>query len=343
MDVLTSARLTPINFSRRKSRAIAVPLESETEAWRVRLMEILRAGQYDLLIPISDTAVDIVSQMRDEIEPLVQVIIPSPQNIALASDKARSTQLAEKLNVCIPTSRFPENEAGFRAAFAELGLPCVVKLPISSASAGVFISSDVEELLAFVARHQDPANRPYCQEFIAGDLVGVAALAYQGRVLASHCFEVDFDHLVGGHPPYARESVDPQITADVAAIVKALDWSGPIDFDFLRGADGNCRFLETNPRFSGTISFAAAAGVDFPAMLIDLAQGRTVHCDYTGIAGRTYRSGMEQELYWWRRAPVARFTTLVSHWLRRDVVHKPRLSDPGLMAAQIVSAFRKAL
>lgn len=343
VDVLTSAKLTPINFSRRTNRTIAVPPESEPEAWRARLMEILRAEDYDLLVPISDVAVNIVSEQRAEIEPLVRVIIPSADMIALASDKARSTQMAAKLGVRIPESRYPEDEVGFRAAFAELGLPCVVKVPISTASAGVLISSDPDQLLAFAAQYTDPANRPFCQEFIAGDLVGAAVLAHRGDVVASHLFAVDPEYLVGGNPPYARECVDPQITADVAAIIKALDWSGPIDFDFLRDTDGNCRFLETNPRFSGTISFAAAAGVDFPAMLIDLAQGHKVDCNYTGLEGRTYRSGMEQELFWWLGAPMARFTTLVSQWLRKDVLHKPRLSDPGLVGAQILSALRKTV
>ena len=54
-------------------------------------------------------------------------------------------------------------------------------------------------------------------------------------------------------------------------MVRALDWHGAVDFDFLRDATGQYLLLELNPRFSGTINFACKMGVDLPGAYLDLA------------------------------------------------------------------------
>jgi len=340
VDALTWLRDTPLNFSRHLNQCIYAPEENEAAAWTARLIEVLCSTKYDLLIPMSDLAVNMVSNARAEIEERVGLVMAAPQSIAIASDKALSTQLAMRLGVPVPASRFPQNAAEMEIAIGELGLPAVVKVPISTGSQGVRVSSDIDELLAFSALHEDPANRAFCQGFVGGDLVGATALADKGRVVASHSFEVATQYLVGGNPPYAQEFVDPLLDEYVAALIKELDWTGPIDFDFLRAEDGSCVFLEINPRFSGTISFARAVGIDFPALLFDLSQGRKVEYAEPGVSGRLYRSGLEVELRWWRQDPRQRTKTLLSHWFRRDVLSNSRLSDPGLLLAQALYAFR---
>jgi carbamoyl-phosphate synthase large subunit len=67
---------------------------------------------------------------------------------------------------------------------------------------------------------------------------------------------------------------DPALLAATSAFVKATRWRGPCEVEVIRDARGTIHLLEINPRFPAWVHLAAAAGVNLPRAVVDLAVGR---------------------------------------------------------------------
>jgi carbamoyl-phosphate synthase large subunit len=69
---------------------------------------------------------------------------------------------------------------------------------------------------------------------------------------------------------------DPGLYAVAEAFVKATRWRGPFEVEVLRDAQGGYHLIEVNPRFPAWCFLSAAAGMNLPRMVADLAAGRKV-------------------------------------------------------------------
>jgi len=61
-----------------------------------------------------------------------------------------------------------------------------------------------------------------------------------------------------------------QLQADAEKLARELQWSGPLEVEMLKEADGQFLLIEINPRFPAWIYLAAEAGSNLPAALVDL-------------------------------------------------------------------------
>lgn len=344
VDVMSQSRWAPAASSRYASKWISVCSEYDGSTYLDFLWKALQHSQYDLFIPISDRAIDLANAHRQLILSFTQMILPSHDAIILARDKAQTMRLAERLDVPIPRTLFPQSLKQAVWEAQTLGFPCVLKTPRGTGSKGVLIAKNEDEVRCFVEKYGRDCGMPILQEHRPGDTADLAAVCHKGTIIASHSFYCEPRHMIGGTPPYVTSIHDERILQHANKLVESLDWSGPIDFDFIRTADGECLLLEINPRFSGTISFASAVGIDLPQALLDT---------FTGIFSPNYggpppnqtrfRTGLEFELQWWGQDPLHRSSELLSSWADRLVLHVNRLSDPSLLAAQIFQGLRKAI
>lgn len=66
----------------------------------------------------------------------------------------------------------------------------------------------------------------------------------------------------------------PEVIAHAKRILEAIDYKGVCGMDFrVESSSGKAYFLECNPRFSGGIKSALAAGLDLPFLLWQLSKG----------------------------------------------------------------------
>jgi predicted ATP-grasp superfamily ATP-dependent carboligase len=69
--------------------------------------------------------------------------------------------------------------------------------------------------------------------------------------------------------------VDPVAKAHATALLRAMGWRGVAMVEFKQNlSDGSLRLMEINGRFWGSLQLAIDAGVDFPALAVDVALGR---------------------------------------------------------------------
>lgn len=341
VDVLASGDFVPAAQSRWRSSAIRTPSEYLSPDYERRLIDVLKTGGYDLFVPISERAIDVAVKLRDRIEQHCNMILPDAAAIRIAQDKTETQRLAEHLGVPTPRSLYPATMEDFPTAVAELGLPCVAKLPRSTGSLGVLVAETLDEVLEFVSKRGRKDNWPFLQAYEPGDTADVAVVCSHGKVVRSHAFYVEARHMIGGTPPFARAIAEPAaLEHHVDLIARALDWHGPLDFDYTLNAAGEYLLLELNPRFSGTITFALAARVDLPIALVDVAEGRSPQRVHSLESVSQFRTGLEYELQWWLQSPLRRLPEWIAKRLDSRVRAISRWNQPKVLLAQAVSAVR---
>ncbi len=225
--------------------------------------------KFDLVIPISDDdalAVATAHELYPEVRAFVAPPLPS---VKVAGDKIETFKLAQQLGIIVPESIVAADAAQVEAAVAKLGLPAVLKLPVSGASAGVAVVKTMDEMRRALSRF--PAGPMLVQKFIKGDFVGITGFAANGTLIDSFSFRSLLQP--NGTPAYAVTFNEPRLHETARRLCAELNWSGGVDLDLLRDDSGTLFLLEMNPRFSGTLVFADKLGVDLPKLYVDFVLG----------------------------------------------------------------------
>lgn len=137
------------------------------------LRQVVEAERPDLIIPeVEAIATDTLKALEDE----GYHVVPTARATQLTMNREGIRRLAAE-TLGLPTSpyRFAENEAQYRAAVAEIGLPCVVKPVMSSSGKGQSILRTAADIA--------PAWR-YAQE---------GGRAGQGRVIVEGFVNFDYE------------------------------------------------------------------------------------------------------------------------------------------------------
>jgi predicted ATP-grasp superfamily ATP-dependent carboligase len=127
-------------------------------------------------------------------------------------------------------------------------------------------------------------------------------------------------------------------------LFRHLRWRGPVEVELKRDArSGADCVLEINPRFSGTLPFSLAAGVDLPQAMLRASIGQS--------SPRALRPHYQAGLHYWSPWPYARsvLRDLVSvdgfrsgvrglalPFTRRPVGNPYRLSDPAALTGKLL-------
>ena len=81
----------------------------------------------------------------------------------------------------------------------------------------------------------------------------------------------------GGSSVMNRTVHKPEIIENGHRLLKAMNWCGFADFDFITDPrDGISKIMEINPRMPNTFRIGLAAGIDFPSMIVKLAAGENI-------------------------------------------------------------------
>ena len=158
----------------------------------------------------------------------------------------------------------------------ETEFPLVIKPKLSCGSRGIVYVHTKNELLENYKRIHAIYPFPMIQEFIppGGNAYGVFLLFNKDaepRAVFAHKRLREFP--VNGGPSTLRESVHkPDLVNVSIKLLKALNWYGVAMVEFKEDPrDGQCKLMEINPRFWGSLPLSILAGVDFPYLLYKMA------------------------------------------------------------------------
>lgn len=268
---------------------------------------VVRAG-IDLLLPVSDAAVESLLGYRELLPERVLLPFPTLLQFRLGTDKARGLELARAAGFAVPSSVLLRSAQELEQV-ADIPLPAFVKPHRSVVADASGRAHQLEvtcvstrEALRDCVRALPPAAFPVMlQESIRGHGEGCFALRWQGATIAEFAHRRLREKPPAGGISVFRESIPvaPALGAATRALLDSLDWQGVAMVECkVERETGRHVFMELNGRLWGSLQLAIDSGVDFPALLVDRALG-TVERDWEkASAAAPYRSGLRSRWSW---------------------------------------------
>ena len=223
------------------------------------------------VLPGTEAALVLLSEAADRFDPGVAIGCPPRTSVRRATDKRSVNEAAERASLGVPPTV---------RAIRGTDFPAVVK-PVRSEhieSDGrlrhldVRLVTDETELSAAVARMPGGA---LVQPYLRAPIRTVNGVAWRGELVA--CVHQRADRI--WRPDCGVLSAAHTVPRDVelercgGRLLADLRWSGMFNMHFLEH-DGEQLLIDLNPRPYQSLALAIAAGVNLPAIWVDLLLGR---------------------------------------------------------------------
>ena len=274
-----STRLATAAFSRYCHQAVVYPSPLFRPAEFVDFLHNkLSRRSYQMLLPMEDETMDLISKHHSEFSSLTYVPIVSFDKLDFARRKDKVLQVAEQEGIPIPKTWFIEDITQLNEMKGTLPYPVVIKPKISSGAVGITYPRNPGELMSQYLSVHRRFPYPMIQELISHEGPGYGAsflMDERGDVKASFVHKRLREYPITGGASTLRESARYDDIRDMAlTLLKKLDWFGVAMVEFkLDPRDGIPKLMEINPRFWGSLHLAVEAGVNFPYLLYRMSLG----------------------------------------------------------------------
>lgn len=274
----------------------SVPDADQFIAW---LQQAASAHKVDLVVPVTEITTWLTAVARDQLPAGCRTVLPDTNSLQVANDKSAVLRLAQELGIQCPRTRVLAARDDLKGVGADWSFPLVLKPARSRVltnsswiSGSVAYLRTARELSAKLAAMPAALFPVLLQERVAGPGVGVFACCQNGRPVALFSHRRIREKPPSGGVSTLCESIplDPLASAHAGKLLAALNWHGVAMVEFKRDErDGALRLLEINGRFWGSLQLAVDAGVDFPALLAQMAAGDEIEPVTTYTVGRRLR------------------------------------------------------
>jgi predicted ATP-grasp superfamily ATP-dependent carboligase len=275
----------PAFSSRWCQQRFVCPASQGTEAYLTYLEQLLDRTDAPVLIASSDATIALIRRHREQLERRVRIALAREPALGIAINKEQMLAIARQLGVAVPRAVTVGAVSEVGAALHEIGLPAVVK-PVESwawdGKQGARIVSQlvttpdearraVEELTRF-------GGTTLFQEYLSGRRESLSLLYANGEVHARFAFWGKRTYpLLGGIYVLRQAIAFPPDTGEQAErLVREVGLEGYSQVEFRRDAVGKPYLMEINPRLNLAIAHAVSAGVDFPYLLYQWANGEQI-------------------------------------------------------------------
>jgi carbamoyl-phosphate synthase large subunit len=253
------------------------------------IVEICKNHQVNCLVPLNDWEVPQIAAHKKELEKLgVSVFVPDLYIVEKVRDKGQYRGLLEPFGVKTPLSYLNVEDAKKALEKQEVSFPLIVKPRNGSASIGVEIIDNVEDMefaYQLVVRKikespldgdtsREPEDNVIIQEVIEGDKFSLDMFNdLDGRFLTS--FARKQLGMRGGDIDRCITVNSPELTEIAQRLGKGFGHAGYMNTDvYFNRSD--YYIIDINPRFGGGYAFTHSAGADIPAAIIALTAGKQV-------------------------------------------------------------------
>jgi len=259
----------------RVDKGYVVP-KADEDGYLERLTEIIDEEDADILIPGSDPEVLRVAEGRRKIvsECDVEVLVSSEEAVRIGLDKWETFRYLDRNGFSTPLTVLSE---GADEIVEEAGFPLVVKPRTGSASRGMFVATDKEELSYAL----DHSPEPVVQEYLVprnwdGDLdrndLEKQVDEYSTEIIVSKDGEVinslaNWRKMDKGVPSVAKVKPHDEIREACEEVAEDLDVVGPVNLQ-TRVTEEGPTFFEINTRFTGSTAVRCVAGFNGPDTMI---------------------------------------------------------------------------
>ncbi len=236
------------------------------------------------LLPATEPTMLVVSGARERLQAAGSImVIPPHAKLVTACSKQEMTMLASSLGIRTPRTICIEQPQLAAEMAQDLQYPVVLKchssqqiLPdnhVAMTPKPRYARNPAEFLDAH--RQLSGACGPIlAQEFIHGRGVGYFTLMRDGELRAefAHLRIREADPSGSGSSLRIGIAVPTAVREAGLLLLRELKWHGVAMVEFRVQQDGTPVFLEVNPRFWNSLALAVYSGIDFPALLVAMAE-----------------------------------------------------------------------
>lgn len=271
------------------------------------ILVFLKNNTVDLVIPVTEKTLIPLAKRKQEVEQFTVLAAPNENVLELVCDKNKTFALAENIGIPVPRSIVVSTLSDLDGIADKLDFPIVIK-PSRSIADG---KGDIRVKLVVQYAFSQQELRDKCisilpfapvvvQEYFRGAGVGVEVLANKGEIIYAFQHKRLHELPLTGGGSCLRESVpiDPKLLDHSQKIIKALNWQGVAMIEFKHCEKTNdCRLMEINGRFWGSLPLAVNAGADFPYylyQLLVLEEKTQAKSAAIGVKSRK----LKEDIYW---------------------------------------------
>lgn len=259
-------------------RCFNLPHSESGSALLERLVEIHDASPFDVLIPCLDGELPLFIEIAGKLQGIgVHTLLPSGESLERRSkpNLFRGTLPSDWGGFSIPDSSVAKSEAQVLKAMRSLGLPAVVKGPVSHC---IPVASEADAKCAWAQLSASGPQEVIVQSHIAGPVYAVSVVCDTNhRVVASLTIK-KLAICERGSTWSAVRVEQPRLEAAFAEFLRSIEWVGPAEGEFMCDEMTDRFYLiEVNPRFTAWIYYSAALGSNQPYLAAQLAMGKRVN------------------------------------------------------------------
>lgn len=281
---------------------VAVPNpRRDLPAYEQALLAIARRDEVRTVLPFREEDVYILARNRAELDSHVGRPWPDLATLRRAQDRVELFDAAESVGVSTPETRLLDD-------WDDWDRETIVK-PRYTVHATEYDDRFAEShaqwrSTQYVAGNDEPDREeligtydhvPLVQEYVPDtNEYGFFALYDRGEAVATFQHRQRRGWSYAGGPSAFRESTDiAALESAGLRLLDELDWHGVAMVEFLRNPETQTfELMEVNPRFWSSLPFTVQAGVDFPHLYWQMANGTPIEADPdydVGVAGHLTR------------------------------------------------------
>ncbi len=280
-------------FSSRWCQQKAIcPADEGTKEYVRSLEQVLDSTGARVLIASSDGTIALLRQHREQLEQRIHIALAKEPALGIAINKEHTLEIAKRLGLGVPRAVTIRAVSEVEAAVHEIGLPAVVK-PVESWLWGKQ-SRVISQLVTTHEEARRAVEELTCfggtvlfQQFLSGRRESLSFFYAHGEIYARYAFWGRRTNPPLGGIYVLRQSIalPPDTGEQAERLVREIELEGYSQVEFRRDSVGKPYLMEINPRLNMGIEVAVRAGVDFPYLLYQWANGERIN------AVKSYRIG----------------------------------------------------
>ena len=324
--------------------------QNDPEGYIERLSQVLRRGEYDLLMPGSELSLVPISERRDLIEPYARLGLPPHQDVLCALSKPLLSRRAAAVGLRPPRSVDCSSDEEALAAAQGLEFPLLVKpahsvtrTPGRAQQQKVQFVEDVSRLEGAVAAVRVPVT---LQEYVSGaSIVSCAAVRVGDRLLGLTLarYARTYPSQVGSAALATTIAPPRTLIERIEELLRLIGWCGIFELELLDLGEDRFAAIDFNPRPFGWMALAIGAGANLPALWCDHVLGRRSVSPAVARVGLHYRwedAEIRNALAELRSGNFRSAAAVLRPY--RQVVHAHfRIDDPAPLVARMLSIAQK--
>jgi carbamoyl-phosphate synthase large subunit len=237
--------------------------QADEHSFLDRLFQIVKMYQVEVLMPSSGSDIYPYSENRKQLAEMgAEAIVSDRDKLEICRDKMLTFEtLSNKFVLPFTTAESDKIDA----------FPVLAKPRFGKGSRGIVKIDDESDLRYIISKRDDLVF----QEYLPGTEYTVDVLSdLDGKpIIAVPRIRMQTK---AGISTKGRVLRDPALEMDCMKIAELVGIRGPCCMQMKESAEGRLKLIEINPRMGGGTIFTSLAGANFPAMLLDMIEGRQV-------------------------------------------------------------------